>query len=239
MAWGCDSPKGTTVERRHLDGRTTHVYPCFDFRTLGDLLSEKGISWKYYAPGEGQPAYILSVYNAIRHIRLTQEWDEHVVNYTLFEQDAAAGKLPTVSWLVEPWDVSDHPPASICEGENWTVRQINAVMKNRDEWNHTVIILTWDDFGGFYDHVAPPPGPAPNIQYGARVPTIIISPYARAGKIDHTLYSFPSLLKFVEDTYELPSLSAVDGQANNMFAALDLRQEPLPPLLLKERACPK
>ncbi len=238
-AWGCDSKAGTTVERRHADGTRSKVYPCWDFKTLGDVLNEAGISWKYYSPDKGDPAYILSTYDAVRHIRLSNEWDEHVVNYEHFARDAASDKLPTVSWLVQPWAVSDHPPASICAGENWTVKQINAIMQNKDVWPYTVIILTWDDFGGYYDHVYPPQGHDPQVAYGPRVPAIIISPYARPRFVDHTLYSFPSLLKFVEDTYGLESINKVDGGSNNMYDALDLAQQPLPPLVLKERACPK
>jgi hypothetical protein len=162
-----------------------------------------------------------------------------VVNYSRFTQDAAAGKLPAVSWLVEPWELSDHPPYSVCTGENWTVQQINAVMSNSQEWAHTIIVLTWDDFGGFYDHVPPPKGPNPAITYGFRVPAIIISPYARSGHIDHTFYSFPSILKLVETTFRLPSLTSMDARANGLSGSLDFSQRPHPPLILHERsACP-
>src|SRR5439155_22342798 len=101
--------------------------------------------------------------------------------------DAAAGTLPPVSWLVEPGGVSEHPPHSVCAGENWTVQQLNAVMGNAAMWQETVVILTWDDFGGFYDHVVPP-RKAPNtyIEYGLRVPTLLISPYSKTGFVDHT-----------------------------------------------------
>ncbi len=235
--WGCDAPKGTTVEELHANGKHSIVYPCFKFKTLGDLLTARGISWKYYAPGEGESGYLFSTYDAIEHIRLTAAWKEHIVHYTQFQKDAAANRLPTVSWLVQPMEVSDHPPHSICEGESWTVKQINTIMQNPEEWRHTVIILTWDDFGGFYDHVPPPPGPNPLIGYGFRVPAIIISPYARPGFVDHTMYSFPSMLKFAEDTLGLPSLTSFDGQSNNMFKAFDFTRQPAPPLVLQPRTC--
>ncbi len=238
-SWGCDSPRGTKVERRTADGKVSSVFPCFDFMTLGDLLSPRGISWKYYAPGQGQSGYIWSSFDAIHHVRFAPAWSQHVVDYAQFEGDARSGNLPTVSWLVEPSAVSDHPPASICAGENWTVQQINALMSNSTEWAHTVVILTWDDFGGFYDHIPPPPGPNPQIGYGFRVPAIIISPYARAGIVDHTMYSFPSLLKFVEATLGLPSLTNLDWQANNLSNALDFTQRPMPPLTLQPRTCPQ
>ena len=236
-AWGCDSPIGTTVEQLLANGKLSFVYPCFDYKTLGDLLSQKDLPWTYYAPDQGQPGYILSSYDAIRHIRLSPAWDEHVVNYARFLQDAKADRLPAVSWLVQPWNVSDHPPASICVGENWTVEQINAIMERPDEWQHTVIILTWDDFGGFYDHVAPPVGPTSKLHYGFRVPAILISPYARPGFVDHDLASFPSMLKFAENIFGLPSLTTVDSRSYDLYNAFNFKQKPLPPLILQPRAC--
>ena len=236
--WGCDSPPGATVEQRAPDGTITHVYPCFDFQTLGDLLDTKHISWKYYAPDQNQDGYIWSSFDAIKHIRFGPDWQNHVVNYASFIDDATTGDLPTVSWLVEPGAVSDHPPASICRGENWTVQQINTIMSNPTEWSHTAIILTWDDFGGFYDHVPPPPGPNPQTEYGFRVPTIVISPYARPGYVDHTIYGYSSMLKFIEDTLGLPSLTSLDGQSNDMINSFNFSQQPLPPLTLQQRTCP-
>ncbi len=111
-------------------------------------------------------------------------------------------------------------------------------MSKSSEWASTAIILTWDDFGGFYDHVAPPVGPNPQIEYGFRVPAIIISPYAQKGLVDDTMYSLPSMLKFIEDTFGLPSLTSFDGQSNDMFNAFNFNQTPLPPLVLQQRTCP-
>lgn len=236
--WGCDASSNTTVEERAPDGTLTYVFPCFDFMTLGDLLDQAQLSWKYYAPGHGTGGYVWSSYDAIKHIRFGPDWTTHVVPYTQFATDAASGNLPSVSWLVEPGKLSDHPPHSICAGENWTVQQINAVMSNPQLWASTAIILTWDDWGGFYDHVAPAAGPNPQIEYGFRVPAIIISPYAKAGFVDHTFYSFPSMLKFAEDLFGLPSLTTLDGQANNMFNSFNFTQTPLPPLVLQQRSCP-
>jgi phospholipase C len=238
--WGCDAPPGAWVEERLPDGSITHAFPCFNFPTLGDTLNAYNISWKYYAPPQGTGGYVWSAFNAINHIRNTDQWTRHIVDTTNFARDVRAGTLPAVSWLVEESSVSDHPPeSSVCAGENWTVHQINEVMKQPSLWASTVIILTWDDFGGFYDHVPPPTGPNPQTQYGFRVPAIIISPYAKPGYIDHTLYSFSSMLKFVEDNYGLPALGSMDGQANTLFNALDLNQPPLAPLMLPKRDCPQ
>jgi phospholipase C len=238
LRWGCDSAAGVTVEQRAPDDTLSHSYPCFDFQTLGDLLDAKGMNWKYYAPGQDQPGYIWSSFDAIKHIRMGPDWQSHVVDYRQFSTDAEAGTLPPVSWLVEPNNVSDHPPASVCAGENWTVDQINAVMSNPQQWAHTVIILTWDDFGGFYDHVMPPQGPNPAIMDGLRVPAIIISPYAKPGFVDHTTYTYASMLKLVEDTFGLPSLTSLDSTSNDMINSFDFKQQPQSPLFLQTRDCP-
>lgn len=117
-------------------------------------------------------------------------------------------------------------------------------MGNSSLWASTAIVLVWDDFGGFYDHVVPPAQPInAQIGYGSRVPALVISPYARPGYVDHTMYSFPSVLKFVEDIFGLPTLTSmdsqsIDGQSNDMFNAFNFSQTPLPPLILSQRTCP-
>ena len=98
----------------------------------------------------------------------------------------------------------------------WVKSVIDAVMSKPDIWNSCVIVITWDDWGGFYDHVPPPTG------FGFRVPAIVISPFATGGKIDHTFYSFESILKLIEWRYNLPSLTMRDANANNIAGALDL-----------------
>lgn len=236
--WGCDSQDGTAVEQRLPDGSVTQSFPCWNARALTDLLDRKHISWKYYAPNLGQYGYIWSTLDTVKHVRFSPKWKSHVVNFTSFAQDAAAGRLPAVSWLVAPPNVSDHPPRSICVGENWTVRQINAVMSNKKSWDHTAIIMTWDDFGGFYDHVAPPQSSDPGVQLGYRVPAIVLSPYARAGYVDHTTYTFGSMLRFAEDMFGLPAMGALDGDARDMTASFDFSQKPLSPLPLTTRSCP-
>jgi phospholipase C len=97
-------------------------------------------------------------------------------------------------------------------------------------WNSTAIILTWDEYGGFYDHVAPPQ--IDKYGLGFRVPAIIISPYAKAGYIDHTQYSFGSILKFIEWRFNLPPLTARDAHANNLLNAFDFSQKPRPPHII-------
>jgi phospholipase C len=172
----------------------------------------------------------------IQHIVfLIKENRERVVPDTQFVADALSGNLPAVSWLVTG-HANDHPGGSVCRGENWTVQQLNAVMKGPG-WNSTVVFLTWDDFGGFYDHVPPPS--TGNYSLGPRVPLIIISPYAKKGYISHTQYDFSSFLKFVETRFHLPTLTADDKRANDMLDSLDFSAEPQATLFLQEHACPK
>ncbi len=232
--WGCDSDDDQSVPVQKPDGRLTTEPPCFDFQTLADSLEAAHVSWKYYAPPKGNYGYQWSVLDAIKHIRESPLWTEHVVDDDQFASDARSGKLPAVSWLVTG-DASEHPPLSTCAGENWTVQQLNAVMQG-PEWNSTVVFLTWDDFGGFYDHVPPPAIGTSTL--GPRVPLLIISPYARKGYVSHTQYEFSSFLKFAEDRFGLPALTARDSKAGDMLDSFDFNQEPQPTLILQEHSCP-
>lgn len=232
-AWGCDSPANFTVEVLNTSGQITNEYPCFNVTTLADNLQAAGVPWAYYGPTEGQPGYAFVALDAISHIRNSSTWTTNVLSETQFLSDVRAGYLPAVSWLVTA--SSEHPPESACDGENWTVQQINAVM-NSPLWNSTAIFVTWDDFGGFYDHVPPPVEDTYGL--GIRVPLLIISPYARSGYISHTQYEPSSVLKFIEEDFGLPPLTSRDANANDTTDSFDFTQNALPPLLLKTRTCP-
>ena len=115
-----------------------------------------------------------------------------------FYSAAAHGRLPNVSWVTPDWADSDHPGAPIGQGQAWVTRLVNAVMKG-PEWKSTAIFLAWDDWGGFYDHVRPPR--VDSSGYGLRVPSLVISPYAKRGFVDHQTLSFDAYLKFIEDDF--------------------------------------
>jgi phospholipase C len=232
--WGCDSPDDSTVQALDADGNITLESPCFEFPTLADSLEARGLTWKYYAPSQDKSGYIWSALDAIGHIRNTDLWTQHVVPTTDFVQDAQNGALPAMSWVVVGSGLSEHPPDSVCRGENWTVDQINAVMMGPD-WDSTAIFLTWDDFGGFYDHEPPPA--VDNFGFGPRVPFLIISPWVKPGYIDHTVLEFSSVLKFVEKRFRLAPLTSRDMAANDLTEAFDFGQTPLPPLILSTRSC--
>ena len=232
--WGCDLPPDYAVRVMDDEGDVSESFPCFDFQTLADNLQAAGISWKYYAPPHGTQGYQFSTYNSINHIRNSPLWTEDVVPDTQFAIDAANGNLPAVSWLVTGPN-SEHPPNSTCQGENWTVQQLNALMQGPD-WGSSAVFLVWDDFGGFYDHVAPPPLDVFGL--GPRVPFLIISPYAQPGYISHTQYEFSSVLKFIEDDFGLPPLTERDANANDTTDSFNFNQPPNQPLVLNPQTCP-
>jgi phospholipase C len=235
--WGCDADDAEVVDVMDPKGTVSQVYPCFDFQTLADSLEAAGVSWRYYAPVAGQRGYIWSALDAIRHIRLTPLWTARVAPYGQFVDDAVSGSLPQVTWLIPDLDVSDHPQskAGVCAGENWTVEQINAIMQGPD-WPTTAIVLTWDDFGGFYDHVPPPA--ADQFGYGPRVPLLVISPYVKEGRVSHTVYEFASILQLIETRYNLKPLTTRDAVANSLLDMFDFTQTPAPPLIRPLRSCP-
>jgi phospholipase C len=238
--YGCDAAPGTlvTVQSPNLQ-HTAQVVPCFDFPTLGDRIDDAGaynpgLTWKYYSPGEGEAGYEWNAYDAINHIRYGPDWSADMVPETQFIADAQSGNLASVNWVVTPDETSDHPPSSICAGENDSVAKINAVMQG-PQWGSTAIFLFWDDFGGYYDHVAPPQ--IYTYGLGPRVPLIIMSPYAKPANISKTQYSFESLLSFAENVFGLPPLVAGDTLANNVADSFDFTQNPVPPLILQQRSC--
>jgi phospholipase C len=233
--WGCDSPANSTVVTLSPTGQQGVARPCFDFTTLVDRLNGQHIDWRYYAPLYGQSGYIWSTLDAIRHVRYSNQWDTNVVSWRQFEQDVSQGHLPAVTWLITDAAHSEHPPASTCLGENTTVSEVNAIMRSRF-WNDTAIFVTWDDFGGFYDHMAPPH--YDNLGWGPRVPTLVISPYARRGYVDHTAYDFSSLLRLVEERFGLAPLTQRDATAADLTGSFDFSSGPAPPLILSGHQCP-
>ena len=201
----------------------------FDFNSIANEMEANGISWKYYA------GFALSLTNwnpmpAFSSIAHNETMQNNVVDTSQFVIDVQNNKLPSVSFVMPQNDsVSEEPPGNLTLGEQSVVSEVNAVMSS-PYWNSTAIFLTWDDSGGWYDHVTPPQVDA--FGYGFRVPCLIISPYARQGLIDHTQGDFTSILKFIETDLSLPSLSTRDAQANNLMEAFDFAQSPNPPLAL-------
>ncbi len=243
--WGCDDPASSLVMQvtgLFPVGSPYYAYsqpisPCMDFPALPDLLNGAGLTWTYYSPDEDTDGFEWNGLDAIAHIRYGSQWATNVKETAQFATDAANGKLANVSWLVEPVDESGHPVASICFNENTVVELVNAVM-NGPEWNSSAIFITWDDWGGFYDHVVPPQVDLTGL--GFRTPLIVISPYARNGYVSHRVTEFSSFLTTVEHYYGLPPIGAParDASSNDLLDAFNLSQAPNPAPPLATRTCP-
>jgi phospholipase C len=234
--WGCDAIAGTNVPYMEANEVVSSEFPCFGATTIADLADTAGVSWKAYTILVGGSGYIYNPFRSFSTIFNGSDWNTKVVDQSNFITDALAGNLPALSFVTPPSIDTDHPPDSACIGENWTVQMINAVMQGpAAQWNNTVIVLTWDDFGGLYDHAAPPY----RDQYGLgiRVPWLIISPWSVQG-VYHSEIEFASVLRFMEETFGLPSLGGADKFANDMQDAFNYSQTPLPPLVLNQRTCP-
>lgn len=212
---------------------------CFDIKVLPDQLEKAGISWKYYATVDSW----MNGLQAIRHVRYGPMWKK-VRPPETFLSDLKKKRLPKVAWLVPPEQFNEHPgTAGICVGENWTVEHVNAIMKSK-YWKSTVIVLVWDDFGGFYDHLPPPHYDIMGL--GPRTPALIISPWTKRGQnpdgghIDHTTYEFSSVLRFIEDLHGLKPMTERDAKASPLAGAFDFEAPPrLEKLLFPPRDCPE
>ena len=244
--WGCDEPT-SNLEPVLVNGGCTVGYlpPCFQIPSVPDVLPAN-VDWKFY----GSDFYLLpeiwTMFDAIKPVRYGAGW-RNVVNVSTFDSDVAAGTLPAVSWLVDQDLADEHPQVgTVCNGENWTVGHINALMQSK-YWNDVAILFTMDDFGGWYDHVPPPRQYGCDAQHpyglGFRLPLLVISPWARPGFIFREQAEQASIAKFIETVFgSTQALSdidpaAQDGQANDLMGAFDFTQEPLPPLVLPLRIC--
>jgi phospholipase C len=227
-SWGCDIAEGGYVEIIDPEGVMVKVDPCFDFKTEGDLLNGKDIPWAYYAATNTQIGYIWSAYAAIDRYRNNPTlWGEHIRPVDDVVRDIRADRLPPVTWITPRFQLSQHPEYNFCWGQNWSLAVVNEIMRS-PMWKNTAIFLTWDDFGGFYDHV--PPIRVDPVGFGIRVPMLVISPYAKQGYIDSTVGEFSSVLRFIEDNWGLTQLTHRDRDAENMSYDFDFTQTPRAPV---------
>jgi len=197
----------------------------YTFPTMAELLQNAHVSWKYYDEKPNPRKH--SLWNPMPGFRQFQQSPElmsHLVGLKQFYEDAKSGELPEVCWIVPTPVDSEHPPADSARGMRHVTDLVNAIMRS-DAWKDSVIIITWDDYGGFYDHVAPPA--IDQYGYGPRVPALVISPFARPGFVCHTNFDFTSPLKLIEERFDLKPLTARDGAANDMLDCFDFQQRPL------------
>ncbi|MFM7719063.1 MAG: phospholipase C [Actinomycetota bacterium] len=232
-AWGCDSLPNSYVRVRDSEGQEERVPPCFDFETVGDLLNRADIPWRYYSAEQDQNGYLWSAYDAVRHVRADPAtWRRHIQPVDRIVADIEEGRLPPMTWVTPRFEVSEHPEYSFCHGENWTTEVVNAIMRS-PMWSSTAIFITWDDYGGFYDHVPPPQ--VDGFGFGIRVPLLVISPYAKPGFVTNELGEFSSVLRFVEDNWNLTQLTDRDAEATPLLSAFDFSQSPRAPEPLELR----
>jgi len=242
---GCTAPVGEYVYQIDPTGTETKLEPpCADHNTLLDLMDQANISWRYYTPSAGS---LWTGPNAIQHICLPQtvngmptcmgpDWTgtrpKVVLDQTQVLTDIANDQLPQVSWVIPDGKQSDHALSNDGSGPSWVASIVNSI--GGRTWSNTAIVLTWDDWGGWYDHVPPPQVLANCSQwgcgyvYGFRVPMIVISPYAKPAYTSHVTHDFGSILKFIEETFNLPSLGYADAPADDLADCFNFSQTPIP-----------
>ncbi len=242
--WGCDAPIGTRTSYllwsgSGIQGPKKGPFPCTNqfpgsgqyYATLRDLLDAKEVSWKYYTPSISGSGALWNAFDMIAPVRYGPEWTTNVVSpETTIFTDITNGTLPSVSWVIPDAANSDHPGSAQKDtGPSWVASVVNAIGEST-YWDSTAIVITWDDWGGFYDAV-PPPQPFDHWGgLGFRVPMMIVSPYAREavpsqpGYISHTQYEFGSIIRFVEDNWRLGRLGTTDTRANSIVDSFDFSQ---------------
>ncbi len=233
----CDAPPGTTssyLTANRVVHRFRGPFPCFtQFNTMAEVLDDGRVSWKYYAT-KLVDAGFWSAFEGIKYVRRGPDWHKNIIApQTKILTDPASGALASVSWVTPSKADSDHPAARSDLGPSWVASVVNAIGES-PYWRSTAIVVLWDDWGGWYDN-APPP----QLDYrglGIRVPCLIISPYAKKGKghygfVSHTQYEYGSILKFIEQVFNLPYVGKssdgyTDERANSLIDSFDFTQRP-------------
>jgi phospholipase C len=198
-------------------GSNKSIQGSVNSTNIFDILTRKNITWVAYVSCQACNGNPLSVFkDNTKYLSHEKEPDS-------FIRDIKSGKLPSVVYYETPYQFSEHPTYSVQEGMAY-IRNVIGSLIESSFWKNTVIILTYDESGGFYDHVAPP-----NASYGFRVPAIIISPFSKKGFVDHTFYSHSSILAFIERIFNLPCMhrDCLSNPLSNSFTS-DLRYAYLP-----------
>jgi phospholipase C len=231
--WSCKSAVQNPGSPPHSPDNPTSKPPDFAFTDLTYLLHQYGVSWRYYVQQGGQPdctddqmfcapvpqsSWTPGIWNPLPWFDTVREDGQlsNVEGLGHFFTELQSNALPQVSWIIPGNKDSEHPPSKVTAGQSYVTGLINSIMRS-NAWSSTAIFLSWDDWGGFYDHVAPPTVDGQG--YGMRVPSLVISPYARSGYVDHQVLSSDAYLKFIEDDF-------LNGQRLN--PATDGRPDPRP-----------
>jgi phospholipase C len=211
---GCNAPQGNTVTTIDMTSafpgvEGNPIFPCITARTIFDELDSAGISWRYYTPS------VNSIWTAPYAIQSLYQNDKAdvIVPETTVLSDIQNNRLARVSYVIPSARNSDHPGDGN-GGPTWVASVVNALGSSQ-YWNQCAVIVVWDDWGGWYDHIAythPSGSPTDPYEYGLRVPLLAIGPFAKPGAIDHTPRDFTSIPHFIEDVYGLASLGQLDAQ---------------------------
>ncbi len=215
------SPKADQADRL----LTPQIQP-----TIGDRLSEKGIDWAWYAGGwsdalAGHPDPTFQFHHQpyvyfSRYAEGTEARKQHLKDSTDLEKAIANGTLPPVAFYKPLGRLNEHPgDTDLLEGEEH-VAELLRRLEGSPQWPHMVVIVTYDEHGGYWDHVPPPKGD--RFGPGSRIPTLIISPFSRGGRVDSTVYDTTSILKLIEQRFDIAPLGERDGKANSLAKALTL-----------------
>jgi phospholipase C len=211
-----------------------------NFPTIFDHLQAAGVSWKFYVQNydptityrdmgtSGNRASQVIWVPLLNFDRFIDDpnLSSHIVDLSQYYVDLDNGTLPAVAYLV-PSGASEHPPSSLMSGQRFVKNIIQELMRST-AWDSSAFMLAYDDWGGWYDHVAPIQ--VDKYGYGPRVPVLLISPYAKTGYIDHTVLDFTSMLKFIEQNWNIAPLAERDTNANNLLSAFDFNQSPRLPI---------
>ncbi len=192
-----------------------------DFPTIFDQLDARGISWRYYGiANELETTTLLQ----LRHVVSNPAMSSKVIPLSMLARDIRSDDLPSVTYidpngfLAADLQINEHPPGNVTTGQTWTESVVQSIMTS-SMWASCVIILTWDESGGFYDHVPPPQ--VDQWGYGFRVPMLAISPFSRRGSIDHDVMDHTSILKFIARNWNLPARTPREALASDMMSIFD------------------
>jgi phospholipase C len=237
--WGCNAPPDSVTQLLTIQGKylqNAGPYPCLTYpdKTMADLLDAAGVSWKYYTPPykSRTNGALWDAMAAIKGVYDGPDWKKNVsIPQSNVLLDIQNGTLPAVSWVIPTQMDSDHPHAfkAMYHGPEWIASVVNAVGKSK-LWDSTAIIVTWDDWGGFFDPV-PPAFFDDQGGLGFRVPMLVVSPYTKKGTLSHTQYEFASILRFVEENFNLgqmgtPSFPNNDARAASIGDMFSLTMKP-------------
>jgi phospholipase C len=239
--WGCDAPPGTVTDVIFTNGKVEEAagpFPCFSqYKTMADLLDVSKVSWKYYVASlkdnDELSGQVWNGFDAIKSVACPSrngavcerghDWQYISSPASNVLTDIKKGSLPSVSWVIPALYDSDHPGSGHNHGPSWVAAVVNAVGKSK-YWDSTAIVVTWDEWGGFYDNVPPPQLDYTSLNF--RVPLLIISPYAKTGYVSHTQYEIGSILRYIEQTFALGSLGSTDARSNSIIDSFDFTQAP-------------